>query len=222
MVKSNVEKTAAERSDSSLYRGVRKRKWGKYVSEIRLPNSRQRIWLGSYDSAVKAARAFDAAMFCLRGSGAKFNFPNDPPCIAGGRSMTHSEIKTAAASFANSGHPENTMTETPSWSEGTTFLSMDGASTCYTQIETPSSLEGTTTTLLSSPALSDVTVQTDFGFEQNELFSDMFSETGSGYSMFPGFDDFCGDFYVPEMPDFDYVEENMDGLVIPDLFLWNF
>jgi len=201
MVKSNVEKTAAERSDSSLYRGVRKRKWGKYVSEIRLPNSRQRIWLGSYDSAVKAARAFDAAMFCLRGSSAKFNFPNDPPYIAGGRSMTHSEIKIAAASFANSSHPENTTFKTPSTSEGT--------ATTLVFMELP------------SPALSDVTVQTDCDSNQNELFSDLFSETGSGYSMFPGFDDFCGDFYVPEMPNFDYLEENMDGLVIPDLFLWN-
>ncbi|MCI42996.1 ethylene-responsive transcription factor ERF017-like, partial [Trifolium medium] len=102
MVKTNVEKPATERSDASLFRGVRKRKWGKYVSEIRLPNSRQRIWLGSYDSAEKAARAFDAAMFCLRGSGAKFNFPGDPPNIAGGRSMTPSQIQEAAARFANS------------------------------------------------------------------------------------------------------------------------
>jgi len=230
MVKSNVEKTAAERSDSSLYRGVRKRKWGKYVSEIRLPNSRQRIWLGSYDSAVKAARAFDAAMFCLRGSGAKFNFPNDPPDIAGGRSMTHSEIKTAAACFANSGQlvneysgqPVNTTFETPSWSEGTTLLSMDGVSTCYTQVETPSCLEGTTTTLLSSPALSDVTVQSDSDIRDNKLFNDLFSETGSGYTMFPGFDDFYGDFYVPELTNFVYEEENMDGLIIQDSFLWNF
>jgi hypothetical protein len=202
MVKSNVEKTAAERSDSSMYRGVRKRKWGKYVSGIRLPNSRQRIWLGSYDSAVKAARAFDAAIFCLRDSGAKFNFPNDPPNIAGGRSMTHSEIKTAAARFATSGQPVSTL------------------------VETPSSSEGTTTTLLSmelpSPALSDATVQTDCDSKENGLFSDLFSENGSGYSMFPGFDDFYGDFFVPEMPNFDYVEENMDGLVIPDMFLWNF
>ncbi|AES65614.1 putative transcription factor AP2-EREBP family [Medicago truncatula] len=230
MVKSNMEKIAVERSDSSLYRGVRKRKWGKYVSEIRLPNSRQRIWLGSYDSDVKAARAFDAAMFCLRGSGAKFNFPNDPPEIAGGRSMTHSEIKTAAARFANSGQvnneysgqPDNSTIETPSWSQGTTFLPMDGVSTCYTQVETPSLLEGTTTTLLSSPALSDVTVQTDSDLGENGLCKDLFSETGLGYTMFPGFYDFCGDFYVPELTNFAYEEENMDGLIIQDSFLWNF
>ncbi|KAF8112463.1 hypothetical protein N665_0064s0090 [Sinapis alba] len=89
-------------SSSSKYKGVRKRKWGKWVSEIRLPNSRERIWLGSYDSPDKAARAFDAALFCLRGSAAKFNFPDNPPAISGGRNMSRSEIREAAARFANS------------------------------------------------------------------------------------------------------------------------
>ncbi|CAG7899593.1 unnamed protein product [Brassica rapa] len=89
-------------SSSSKYKGVRKRKWGKWVSEIRLPNSRERIWLGSYDSPEKAARAFDAALYCLRGSGAKFNFPDNPPAISGGRNMSRSEIREAAARFANS------------------------------------------------------------------------------------------------------------------------
>ncbi|KAJ0780331.1 putative transcription factor AP2-EREBP family [Helianthus annuus] len=84
------------------YRGVRKRKWGKWVSEIRLPNSRERIWLGSYDSAEKAARAFDAAAYCLRGSSAKFNFPNQPPNIPGGTTLSRAGIQAAAASFANS------------------------------------------------------------------------------------------------------------------------
>lgn len=65
-------------STNKLYRGVRKRKWGKWVSEIRLPNSRERIWLGSYDTQEKAARAFDAALYCLRGSNASFNFPDTP------------------------------------------------------------------------------------------------------------------------------------------------
>ncbi|KAH7523898.1 ethylene-responsive transcription factor ERF017 [Ziziphus jujuba] len=86
---------------SSKYKGVRKRKWGKWVSEIRLPNSRERIWLGSYDSPEKAARAFDAALFCLRGRNAKFNFPETPPEIAGGQSLSPQEIQVVAASFAN-------------------------------------------------------------------------------------------------------------------------
>ncbi|KAL8209276.1 hypothetical protein R6Q57_006008 [Mikania cordata] len=84
------------------YRGVRKRKWGKWVSEIRMPNSRERIWLGSYDSPVKAARAFDAALFCLRGNNANFNFPDQPPNIPGGTDLHPSQIQAVSAHYANS------------------------------------------------------------------------------------------------------------------------
>ncbi|EOA21506.1 hypothetical protein CARUB_v10001903mg [Capsella rubella] len=86
---------------SPKYTGVRKRKWGKWVAEIRLPNSRERIWLGSFDSAEKAARAFDAALYCLRGPGARFNFPENPPEIPGGRSLTPQQIQAVANRFAS-------------------------------------------------------------------------------------------------------------------------
>ena len=61
------------------YRGVRMRKWGKYVAEIREPNKRSRIWLGSYSTAVAAAHAYDIAVFHLRGRSARLNFPNEIP-----------------------------------------------------------------------------------------------------------------------------------------------
>ncbi|KQK02043.1 ethylene-responsive transcription factor ERF017 [Brachypodium distachyon] len=94
------------------YKGVRRRKWGKWVSEIRLPNSRERVWLGSYDAPDKAARAFDAAFVCLRGAhapGAELNFPDSPPPLTrrldAAAAVDPQEVQAAALSHANRAGP---------------------------------------------------------------------------------------------------------------------
>ena len=78
------------------------RSWGSWVSEIRAPNQKTRIWLGSYSTPEAAARAYDAALLCLKGSSANFNFPITSSHYIPDTIMSPKSIQRVAAAAANS------------------------------------------------------------------------------------------------------------------------
>ncbi|KAL6519228.1 hypothetical protein OROGR_018548 [Orobanche gracilis] len=186
----------SEASSCKLYKGVRKRKWGKFVSEIRLPNSRDRIWLGSYDTAEKAARAFDAALFCLRGRNARFNFPGDLPDIVDGTSMTPVEIQSVAARFAHAWPSAGPDAAGSSGGADNLDPQMGGVATRFDMTELP----------------------------LDNAFLDQFLTMGteinsSGFGLFSGYNDFSGD-YLPEV---DHWPDNNEELLFSETSsLWNF
>ncbi|KAJ8769981.1 hypothetical protein K2173_009063 [Erythroxylum novogranatense] len=81
------------------YKGVRRRKWGKWVSETRVPGTQERLWLGTYTTPVAAAVAYDVALYCLRGESSveTLNFPDLklPASVRGG--MSPRSIQKAAS-----------------------------------------------------------------------------------------------------------------------------
>ncbi|CAM6048027.1 unnamed protein product [Sphagnum compactum] len=75
------------------FRGVRQRQWGRWVAEIREPRLRTRMWLGTFATAIEAARAYDEAALAYHGPGAHLNLQRS--------AAIHHQKKASRIMFAN-------------------------------------------------------------------------------------------------------------------------
>ncbi|CAM8906031.1 unnamed protein product [Rhodiola kirilowii] len=88
-----------------VFRGVRRRNSDKWVCELREPNKKTRIWLGTFPTVEMAARAHDVAALALRGSAACLNFADSAWRLPVPKNGEAKEIRRAAVEAAEMFRP---------------------------------------------------------------------------------------------------------------------
>ncbi|KAE8724128.1 ERF043 protein [Hibiscus syriacus] len=135
-------KRMRESNKHTVYRGVRMRNWGKWVSEIREPRKKSRIWLGTFPTPEMAARAHDVAALSIKGNLAILNFPELVDELPRPVSLAPRDVQAAAAKAAHMNKFDSQSPSQSSTSTSTSTLSSSSSvSSLVSQIDLSSGSE---------------------------------------------------------------------------------
>ncbi|KAI4345453.1 hypothetical protein L6164_012576 [Bauhinia variegata] len=156
-------------AEPGRFLGVRRRPWGRYAAEIRDPTTKERHWLGTFDTAQEAALAYDRAALSMKGSQARTNFVYSDSTNFH-TLLTPMDVQALVPASQFFGNPQSK----PPKNQNSPLTQLDSSSSSF--IENPSQLKNDT---CAEPAYgSSAAAQDNDDDDDNFFFS---NDSNSGY-----------------------------------------
>lgn len=171
-------------NNTNKFVGVRQRPSGRWVAEIKDTTQKIRMWLGTFETAEEAARAYDEAACLLRGSNTRTNF------------ITHVSVDSPLASRirnlldSKKGTKQKQAVDASSASVSNAIVSSTCTSTSSSSSISSGSNSSTTSGIFQDTQLFDDAYKPDLSNCNNEEFEFSTCQSDLSWGFSQGFDRF--------------------------------